>query len=95
MRYGGPDCPLASYNWFSNGEEPDSNHSSTKDSTSGTRMKRLKRGYSSEADQLLNWLVSGELHDTVLLLTSFWLGARNIRSIEKELSKSYSTCYIC
>ncbi|KAF8425920.1 HORMA domain-containing protein [Tirmania nivea] len=59
VRYGRPDCPLTSYNWFANGEETESNRSSVKDAVQGTRMKRLKRGYSSEADQLLNWLEQG------------------------------------
>ncbi|RPB23270.1 DNA-binding protein [Terfezia boudieri ATCC MYA-4762] len=59
VRYGGPDCPLTSYNWFANSEEPESNRTSVKDAAQGTRMKRLKRGYSSEADQLLNWLEQG------------------------------------
>lgn len=61
VRYGAPDTPLASYKWFANGGEPENTHPEKvgKDSVSfsGTRMKRLKRGYSSEADHLLNWLV--------------------------------------
>ena len=57
VRYGGQDCPLASYNWFANGDEPESNLSQVKEPVTGTRMKRLKRGYSSEADHILNWLV--------------------------------------
>ena len=61
VRYGAPDTPLASYNWFANGGDPESTHpeKARNDSVSfsGTRMKRLKRGYSSEADHLLNWLV--------------------------------------
>lgn len=34
-------------------------------------MKRLKRGYSSEADQLLNWLVCAICLENMLLLTLF------------------------
>jgi len=68
VRYGGPGCPLTSYNWFANGEESGGNR---KDSAQGTRMKRLKRGYSSEADQLLNWLVCAICLENMLLLTLF------------------------
>jgi len=71
VRYGGPDCPLASYNWFTSGEEPESSRSSVKDTAQGTRMKRLKRGYSSEADQLLNWLVCAICLEDALLLMLF------------------------
>lgn len=54
VRYGGHDTPLASYEWFANNTD---GSESNRGKGLGTRVKRLKRGYSSEADTLLDWLV--------------------------------------
>ncbi|KAF8473342.1 HORMA domain-containing protein [Kalaharituber pfeilii] len=58
VRYGGHDTPLANYHWFANSESGEGNHERG-GTDLGTRMKRLKRGYSAEANHLLNWLEHG------------------------------------
>ncbi|KAL7276000.1 hypothetical protein RUND412_001031 [Rhizina undulata] len=57
-RYGGKSSAVTSYRSFTSDiEEEDCVKKSKSDS--GTRVKRLRRGYSGEADQLLDWLETG------------------------------------
>ena len=51
-RYGAPFPNAVSYRSFTN--DPDESEPNIK---AGTRVKRLRRGYSGEADKILDWLV--------------------------------------
>jgi hypothetical protein len=54
--YGGQSSNAISYHSFTN--DLDDSDASVKKGYNGTRIKRLRRGYSKEADQLLDWLVA-------------------------------------
>lgn len=56
-RYGGKSSAVMSYRSFTSDIDDESFKKGS--SGSGTRVKRLRRGYSGEADQLLDWLVCG------------------------------------
>lgn len=55
-RYGGKSSAAMSYRSFTSDIDDEA---SKKTTSSGTRVKRLRRGYSGEADQLLDWLEIG------------------------------------
>ncbi|KAI5841344.1 HORMA domain-containing protein [Morchella snyderi] len=56
-RYGGKSSAAMSYRSFTSDIDDESFKKSS--TSSGTRVKRLRRGYSGEADQLLDWLEIG------------------------------------
>ncbi|CUS11824.1 unnamed protein product [Tuber aestivum] len=55
-RYGGSSSTAVSYRSFTSDLDDEALF---KKGTNGTRIKRLRRGYSCEADQLLDWLETG------------------------------------
>lgn len=77
-RYGGKSSAAISYHSFTSDLE-DETFKKTQ-SSSGTRVKRLRRGYSGEADQLLDWLVWSYLIYTWKKETS-----ENSQIIRKEI----------
>lgn len=64
-RYGGCSSTAVSYRSFTSDLDDEAFF---KKGNNGTRIKRLRRGYSCEADQLLDWLVKSPSFPRMILL---------------------------
>lgn len=64
-RYGGSSSTAVSYRSFTSDLDDETFF---KNGNNGTRIKRLRRGHSCEADQLLDWLVNVPFFFYMILL---------------------------